>query len=392
MTYSIWHQRRCQDRRLDVAIIGGGISGLSAAYWLQKRAPSKRIAGFERGEIGSGASGRNAGFMTCGSIAHFDRQRTNLGLETALELWSMTTENHHLLAAEGLLNSACDYAKTGAFSLTRAPERVESLREAADLLRTHGAKVRHVSAGDAPLPDFAGGYWYEGDAQLDPIRLLEVLREASNVSWHQGTNVRAIRPTEDGVAVETDGGTYEATTVIVATNAYAPEWLPELGPWVRPVRAQALVTAPASRPLRAPVYALDDWAYLRQDVQGRIILGGFRPLAADEEVGTEDLLHPRVHAALDAFLARHCGDLFDEAPRVLRRWSGALGYAPDALPIVGELPDHPGCFFIGAHSGHGMGWAFVAAERLVALMLHGARPGPLDARRLPGRVRSPTPR
>ena len=63
---------------------------------------------------------------------------------------------------------------------------------------------------------------------------------------------------------------------------------------------------------------------------------------------------------------------------------GALGYAPDALPIVGELADHPGCFFIGAHSGHGMGWAFVAAQRLAALVLHGTRPGLLDARRLPG--------
>ncbi len=384
MTYSIWHQRRCQAQQIDVAIIGGGISGLSAAYWLQKHAPGRRIAGFERGEIGSGASGRNAGFMTCGSIAHFDRQRTNLGAETALELWSMTAENHRLLVSEGLLNSACDYAKTGAFSLSRASTRVESLREAVEVLRTHGATVRHVSAGEAPLPEFAGGYWYEGDGQLDPLRLLGALREASNVAWHQGTRVHQIQPTSDGVTVETDGGAYKATNVIVATNAYAPEWLPELAPWVRPVRAQALVTAPATRPLRAPVYALDDWAYLRQDAHGRIILGGFRPLAADEEVGTRDLLHPRVHAALDAFLDRHCRDLFDEAPRVQRRWSGALGYAPDALPIVGELADHPGCFFIGAHSGHGMGWAFVAAQRLAALVLHGTRPGLLDARRLPG--------
>ena len=74
MSVSYWNdQSKGQNLNVDIAIIGGGISGLSCAYWLQKEDPSLRIAIIEKYEIGSGATGRNAGFVTCGSVEHFNR-------------------------------------------------------------------------------------------------------------------------------------------------------------------------------------------------------------------------------------------------------------------------------------------------------------------------------
>lgn len=385
MTFSIWHQSVGRDARVDVAIIGGGISGLSAAHWIRARRPQARIHIFERGRLGSGASGRNAGFMTCGSIAHFDRHVHNLGLDDALALWTLTQRNHAELLAAGFLSEACGYRQTGAYSLSRSTDTLHALSASAAALQHAGADVRVLPSDGAPLPGYEGGYWYGGDGQLNPMGLMAAFRERQAATLHEGTEVLEVESTTDGVELRTSLGTWRARVLIVATNGYTPQWIPQLRPWVSPTRAQALSTVPAKGRLDAPVYALDDWAYLRQTEDGALVLGGFRPLAADEERGVEDRIHPGIHAALDDYLRAHCGPLFDGEAQVTHRWSGVLGYAPDALPIVGEIPSIPHGYFIGAHSGHGMGWGFIAAQLLTALVFDGARPGPLDSRRFGGR-------
>ena len=274
-----------------------------------------------------------------------------------------------------MLDEACDYRRTGAYSLSRDSARLEKLASAAQTLAAHGQEVRRLGPTELPLPGFAGGYWYAGDGQLDPVQLLSSLRRQCGASILEGVNVQGLDPGADRVLVRTDLGELRASNVVLATNAYTPDLCDALAPWVRPVRAQALATAPVSLRLPGPIYALDDWAYLRQDSEARVILGGFRPLAAEEEVGTQDHLHPAVHGALDGYRAPRLPSLHDTRARKLR-WSGALGYAPDALPVIGEVPGLPGAHFVGAHSGHGLGWGFVAGRMLAALLTEGTRPGP----------------
>ena len=74
MSVSLWldHSGR-EVINKDIVIIGGGIAGMSAAYWLQKEDPTLDIALIEKNGLGSGATGRNAGFITCGSVEHFNR-------------------------------------------------------------------------------------------------------------------------------------------------------------------------------------------------------------------------------------------------------------------------------------------------------------------------------
>lgn len=72
MTVSRWlDQSASVNEECDALVIGGGIAGLSTAYWLQKEYPDWRVVVVEKNRIGSGASGRNAGFVTCGSAEHF---------------------------------------------------------------------------------------------------------------------------------------------------------------------------------------------------------------------------------------------------------------------------------------------------------------------------------
>ena len=81
----------------DIVIIGGGLAGLSTAYWLQKEDASLKIALVEKYEIGAGASGRNAGFITCGSVEHFNRLVDKHGRDEASVIWKFSEVNLNLL-------------------------------------------------------------------------------------------------------------------------------------------------------------------------------------------------------------------------------------------------------------------------------------------------------
>ena len=88
MSVSYWLDKKTgSPLQSDVCIVGGGISGLSTAYWLEKQSHDLSITVVEKGQICGGASGRNAGFITCGSVEHFNRMVSKHGLKQALEIW-----------------------------------------------------------------------------------------------------------------------------------------------------------------------------------------------------------------------------------------------------------------------------------------------------------------
>src|SRR2546426_6180897 len=128
-----------------------------------------------------------------------------------------------------------------------------------------------------------------------------------------------------------------------------------------------LATAPLRhRILTRPVYAHRGFRYWRQTVDGRVLVGGWRDLAPDEEGGEDEALNERIQGALDAFLR----DAGIAAP-VTHRWSGIMGFSHDGLPYVGRRQG--GVFLCAGFTGHGMGFAFAAAE-LMASLIAGERP------------------
>ena len=88
MSVSYWSQSRPLKilNECDICIVGAGISGLSTAYWIHQEDPNIKITIVEKNELGSGATGRNAGFVTCGSVEHFNRMVSKLGESQAWEI------------------------------------------------------------------------------------------------------------------------------------------------------------------------------------------------------------------------------------------------------------------------------------------------------------------
>jgi len=90
MSVSLWMDKKFHTQKttlpFDIVVIGGGIAGLSAAYWLHQADTSMKIAVVEKNLLGDGATGRNAGFITCGSVEHFNRlERGRFGHLSSLE-------------------------------------------------------------------------------------------------------------------------------------------------------------------------------------------------------------------------------------------------------------------------------------------------------------------
>ncbi|MGZ3794705.1 MAG: NAD(P)/FAD-dependent oxidoreductase, partial [Bdellovibrio sp.] len=97
MTVSFWMDKnRNKKISADVVIVGGGIAGLSTAFWLNKEDPNLKIVVVEKSQLGDGATGRNAGFITCGSVEHFNRLVGKHGSAEANEIWKFSEDNLQL--------------------------------------------------------------------------------------------------------------------------------------------------------------------------------------------------------------------------------------------------------------------------------------------------------
>ena len=97
MSISVWQDdtRPGDVVTADVIIVGAGISGGSIAWWLKDAGLD--VVVLDKGDVCAGATGKNAGFITCGSVEHFNRQMERLGQEDALTLWRMSQDNIDLI-------------------------------------------------------------------------------------------------------------------------------------------------------------------------------------------------------------------------------------------------------------------------------------------------------
>jgi len=187
MSVSIWQDHKIlknsPDQDYDVVIIGGGIAGLSSAYWLLKENEGLRIALVEKGEIGEGASGRNAGFITCGSVEHFNRLVSKHGEAEAQEIWKFSEVNLELLQSEIIKDQAEElgFEKKGSFSLASTKEEFSELKKSYELMSGFGIDVEVLEENDIKsrlgADGFVGGIKYVKDASINPMKLLHAMKD-----------------------------------------------------------------------------------------------------------------------------------------------------------------------------------------------------------------------
>jgi glycine/D-amino acid oxidase-like deaminating enzyme len=372
----------------DIVIIGGGIAGLSAAYWLYKEDPSLDIALVEKYELGEGATGRNAGFITCGSVEHFNRLVEKHGAKEAAEIWKFSEENLRLLKEEIICEEGDDllFSQKGSFSLASTENEFAELKSSSELMKNYSIDVEELDekAIQARLCSlgFVGGIKYCDDASIHPLRLLRQIRKKldGKVSFYENHEVYNIETKSGTKIVRSKKAVFEAPIVLMATNGYSSLLDPFFKDKIFPTRGQILATSPVPQFMEAPCYANFVLDYFRQLPTGEVIIGGFRQLQKDAEIGYSDQTTDIIQNALEDFLQKHIPKVRES--KITHRWSGIMGFSIDGQPMVGALPTDSQLFFIGGFTAHGLGLAFHCGKILADSLFERVIPAFISARRL----------
>ena len=347
------------DGEVDVAVVGGGITGCSCALALAEVGMTVRL--FDAREIAGGASGRNGGFALRGGAAPYPVLVDSIGADATAALWRRTEDE--LGALRSLAGDALRL--TGSLRLAADEEEGVELREEYEALVSAGfaAKWREDLA-----PPLAGRYpaalFHPSDGVLQPARLVRRLAQRAaraGVEIHEHTRVQSVDDTR-------------ARTVVVATDGYPSGLLGELEGLIVPTRGQVIATEPFEEMLfEIPHYGRHGFDYWHQRPDGRIVAGGFRDVSLDTEFTADEVTTTVVQNALERFVEEHVG----RPLRVDYRWAGIFGMVFDFLPVVGCVPGDERLWVAGGYSGHGNVLGF-ACGRLVARAIAGVRDPLLD--------------
>ena len=369
------------DASVDVAIVGGGFTGLWTAYYLTERDPSLSILVIEREICGFGASGRNGGWAIGDLAAGIDAYARRSSHEAARRLMGhvhgSVDEIGRVTATEAI---DCGFAKGGVIRFARS--RAQAARQAAkiennrangigeDIIRLlEPEEVRRF----ARPTDLHGGIFYAPCAALDPARLVRGLAEVVERRGVRIVEQTAATEIRDG-GVTTAGGQVSAPVVIRATEAYTRD-LPGERRTLVPLYSLMIATEPLDAPTLAeigldtrPTFADDRYAviYGQRTADNRIAFGGRAiPYLYGSRIDPATERDRRSHDLIRRVLVEIFPVLGDVA--ITHEWGGVLAAPRNWIPAVRYDP-LTGMGTAGGYVGDGVVPSCLAGRTLADLI------------------------
>jgi glycine/D-amino acid oxidase-like deaminating enzyme len=272
----------------DIAIIGGGFTGLWTSIFLKELAPEASVVVLEQAILGYGGSGRNAGQVS-GCIDHSHHHAiAHFGKEEARRMARVGTENLDALAQfiheRGL---ACEFERPGQLLVALTPAQAEDARrqiDAAEELGVTGLRLLSAEETRAELnsPLYLGGVVDPGWGIVHPIKLVDGLKREAvrlGVKIFERTCVTQLDLAPTDVFVRTAMGRVKAGKVVLATNAYTHLIFPQLLRRYIPLYDYVLV----SEPLTGQQLASIGWRNRRAVIDGRTFFNYYR-LTTDNRI------------------------------------------------------------------------------------------------------------
>jgi glycine/D-amino acid oxidase-like deaminating enzyme len=354
----------------DVAVIGGGYTGLSAARELARAGIDVTV--LERNHLGWGASSRNGGFVLQGYKPEMEELARMVGVERARRMFQLTLDAMQLL--ERLISEEaieCDFIHSGALTLAARPTHMSALEQSGRFLRTEvGYHTELLARGDLGQEigsdRYHGALLDPGGCSLQPAKYVAGLARAAaraGARLAENTEVTKITKVASGFELTTNLGVLRARQILAATNGYTPKALAALRRRVIPIGSYIIATEPLgdelARRLIPRKRVLSDTKnllyYFRLSPDNRMVFGGrasFTPASPERSA---------------RILSAGMREVFPElaSASVEYAWSGKVAYPMDHLPHAGRLG---GVHYAMGYCGHGVALATYLGTRMAQVI------------------------
>jgi gamma-glutamylputrescine oxidase len=364
----------------DIIIAGSGLVGLWSAYYLKKKEPSLRITIVERGIIPTGASTRNAGFACFGSLTELLADIDRMGEDKMLELVAMRYKGLKRIR-KTFHKSEIGYEQLGSYELLATAGKLtdsNSLRSAIDTMNRSLKQITGEQKTFRLRNDKIAQFGFAGiqhlvesrtEGQLHSGQLCQALLrlvQSQGVTILNNIDITGFEKVNGHLLLHTrQPFSLIAAQLLVCTNAFARQLLPQLD--ITPARGQVLVTSPIDNLPFKGTFHFDEGYYYFRNLGDRVLLGGARNRAVEEETTTEMNLTDTIQQELERCL--HDIILPGRHFTIDTRWAGIMGMGGEKMPIVRAINDHVFCA-VGMH-GMGVALAPVIGEQIATLLTAG---------------------
>jgi sarcosine oxidase subunit beta len=368
----MWHTRGLKPS-YDVVIIGAGVHGLAAAYYLGSQHGIRRVALFEKGYLGSGNSGRNTAII-----------RSNYRTPEGIPFYQASVKLYENLSHElgwNMLFSQC-----GHLTLAHTDSSVNGLRVRAENNQVLGVDSRLIYPGEirklvpamdlsnrARFPVLAALYHPPGGIIRHDAVVWGYARacDRMGIEIHPFTEVTGMRVQNNKIqSVLTPRGEVTAAAVLNATAGWASTISKMAGVPLQIVThpLQACVTEPLKPFLDKVIVSATLHVYVNQTDKGELVIGAeIDPYQSYSTKGTLPTLEQMATYTLELFPQLH-------SLRVLRQWAGVCDMTPDFAPIIGVAPEITNFYMDVGWGTYGFKTAPIAGKCMAELIATGTTP------------------
>lgn len=352
---------------VDVAIVGGGYTGLSTAYHLLNDEPGLRVAVLEAERIGFGASGRNAGFVMTLFGSSLPLMKLLHGAER------VRIAHDYMVSAISMLESTiqdnsldCDFRRNGFLKVATSPAYASRIRDEVDVMQSIGISgvdwINQDAVGDrVGGQNYLGALWEPGAGSLNPVKWLFGLADLvqkRGAHLFEMARVASVKRVGGRYCLTTPGGTVTARKIVYATNGYS-HLVPGLALSQFPAFTYVIVseqlTEKQLNALRWPGRegiedGLNFMHYYRLTPDSRLLVGGGPGVLPFGRRMKHDT-YPHAWRHLERFIHQTFPQLGEIA--IEYKWGGAFSMTPDCTPQIGTLRRGDAVYSVGC-TGHGV--------------------------------------
>jgi len=377
-------------QRVDVAIIGAGYTGLSAARSLARGGAS--VAVLESQTVGWGASSRNGGMVLTGLKLPAATLLSRYGKELTARMYAAALESidfvEQLVREE---NITCDFSRCGHLEVACKPKHFDDFRRSAEETARHfGHQQRLIPKEQLQCEIgsaiYHGGLVDDSSAGVNPARYVAGLSRAAEhagAAIFEHSHVDEIqREGAQGWKIATARGTLRAQNVFVATSGYTSRVTPTLQKRIIPIGSYIIVTeilpeklAAELSPRNRMIYDSKNYLYYYRLTPDRRMLFGGRAAFFPETSST-------IRRSAD-ILRRGMLSVYPQLRDVKIEyvWGGTLDFAFDIMPHAGQLD---GLHFSLGYAGHGVGMSTYLGDKIAQSILTGRDENPFAGTPFPG--------